>query len=123
MMKLKDETHKVGFSELVDYGTTSLLYSQRKFVHKQKFIIMKKLGESLYKVLDAQEDNIRLIDVLKLGLQLIKLIEKFHEQGLLHLDIKVNNMLFGKTDIVFSHNRDRNMEELIFREDKELRKR
>ena len=70
---------------------------------------MRKLGQSLYKVLDAQEDNIRQIDVLKLGLQLIKLIEKLHEQGVLHLDIKVNNMMFGKNDIVFSHNRDSNL--------------
>ena len=40
----------------------------------------------------------RKIDVLKIGIQMIKQVEQLHKLGYLHLDIKLDNILLGQND-------------------------
>lgn len=73
------------------------------------------------KIMDAHDDNLRQIDVLKLGVQMIKIIEKFHEQGLIHLDIKVNNLIFERGEKAYKYNVAKDFDELLSKESTELR--
>jgi serine/threonine protein kinase len=41
---------------------------------------------------------IKICDVLKIGIELIKKIQIMHEMGYLHLDLKTDNILFSKID-------------------------
>ena len=53
---------------------------------------MKKLGESLLKVCRKENPH----DCLKIGIELVSNIEKIHKLGLLHCDLKVDNILIDK---------------------------
>lgn len=53
---------------MVDFGNTYSYYSQGKLKQGGKFIIMKKLGISLYSILKGNHLNLRKIDVLKAGI-------------------------------------------------------
>ena len=67
---LKDikKSNKNHFTQLVDFGNTYRSYSQGKFNQGGKFIIMKKLGISLYSILKGHHLNFRKIDILKAGI-------------------------------------------------------
>lgn len=59
---------------------------------------MKRLGNSVYDLYKKQKEHMRAIDVLKLGLQMIKALEEFHKAGFIHQDIKINNFMFDYKD-------------------------
>jgi tRNA A-37 threonylcarbamoyl transferase component Bud32 len=65
---------------------------------------MKKLGVTLNKVFNSNHKNLRQIDVLKLGVNMIKLIRKFHSVGFVHKDIKCNNLMFGDDSMPYDEN-------------------
>lgn len=53
--------------------------------------------------------RLRKADVLKIGIQLLKAIQRLHDIGYLHLDIKPDNMLIepGKDDSASAYIRSR----------------
>ena len=53
---------------------------------------MEKLGTSLLKV----SKNLDPYDCLKVGIELVSNIEQIHKLGLVHCDLKVDNILIGK---------------------------
>ena len=67
---LKDikKSKKDQFTQLIDYGNTYSSYSQGKLSQGGKFIVMKKLGISLYSILKGNHLNFRKIDILKAGI-------------------------------------------------------
>ena len=59
-----------------------------------KFIIEIRLGESLNSILERDPNSpITEKDSLKLGIELIKLVENLHSLGYAHCDIKPDNIL------------------------------
>ena len=83
---------------MIDHGKTNTLLSQGMFENNEKFIILERLGSSLNKIFSQNHKNMRKIDVLKLGISMLKLVKNLHSIGFLHLDIKANNLLFGANE-------------------------
>jgi serine/threonine protein kinase len=118
MKTIKRSKYKC-FTELVDYGQCYSVYSQGIFQKSERFIVMKKLGISLYTILNGSYQNLRKVDVLKAGLQMINCVEKYHSLGYVHLDIKVNNILFRPGDKAYNYNSTRSYNGLVDKENQE----
>jgi len=83
-----------GFSQLLEKGTSDSFHTLNLDVEDQsRFFVMEKLGTSLMEVFDASNQKLMKIDVLKLGIELLKLIEKLHSFDIIHQDIKFDNIL------------------------------
>ena len=67
------------------------------FYETPKFnvLVMELLGENLETIFDAYNKQFQIGTVLKLGCEIINLIEKVHNCGFIHRDIKPNNFMFG----------------------------
>lgn len=44
---------------------------------------------------------------------MVNSVEEFHKLGYVHLDIKANNILFGKKDYAYNYNGRRQFDDLI----------
>ena len=65
---------------------------------KQSFI-MKKLGESLLSIVERKPDQIFRWDVtMVIAMQVLQRLKAIHNCGILHNDIKADNLLVGKED-------------------------
>lgn len=60
-------------------------------------LIMELLGKSLENIFDENQREFNLSTILKLGIDMINIIERFHSKGFIHRDIKPNNFLFNNT--------------------------
>ena len=122
-LKKLSATSLKGFSELVDHGDTNPLLSQGLFKQREKFIVMKKLGPTLHKIFNENSRYLRQIDVLKLGICMVKLVQKLHSTGYLHLDIKTNNILFGCGEEPLNLNSQKDFLQMVPREAEEQEER
>ena len=60
------------------------------------FLAIQKKGISIKSILEVYGSNdLQKTDVLKMGLKLVKILEKLHDAGVVHCDIKPDNILFG----------------------------
>ncbi len=67
------------------------IYETPKF----NVLVMELLGENLETIFNNFDKIFTLGTVLKLGIEIIGLIEKVHNCGFIHRDIKPNNFMFG----------------------------
>ena len=58
-------------------------------------LVMELLGSSLENVFQKYEKNIKINTIYKLALDIITILEQFHNRGFIHRDIKPNNFLFN----------------------------
>lgn len=76
-----------GFPRIKWYGIHDLHF----------YMVIDFLGESLKNTVSNTDSSFTLVEVLKLGIQMIQRIQSVHSVGLIHRDIKPDNFLFGKT--------------------------
>ena len=62
---------------------------------KFQVLVMELVGKNLDMVFTDYEKKFTLGTILKLGYDIINLIEKVHNCGFIHRDIKPNNFMFG----------------------------
>ena len=86
-----------GFSKLIDIGVTNNRDIQYLFKNSVHFIIMEKLGISISEIFKINHKYLRQIDILKLGIQLIKNVQRLHQIGYVHLDLKPDNFMLDVT--------------------------
>jgi serine/threonine protein kinase len=85
------------YKKLEKHGIDSGIPKMITFIEtdKQQILIMELLGESLDQKLDLFGGTFDIGTVLKLGIDIINLLEKIHNAGFIHRDIKPNNFLIG----------------------------
>mmetsp|Transcript_3748 Transcript_3748/g.5670 ORF Transcript_3748/g.5670 Transcript_3748/m.5670 type:complete len:119 (-) Transcript_3748:610-966(-) len=93
--------HKVrGLPMMLDHGKTDFSednHPLRRFKGKS-FIVQEKYGISLKDIMYEQKIRINNVDLFKIGVQLLKIVEQLHKSGYVHLDIKPDNILIGSVD-------------------------
>ena len=88
--KLDKKGLKNGIPKIFDYIETD----------KKNIMIMQLLGKDLDELQKENGGNFDLITVLKIGIDILTLLENLHKTGFIHRDIKPNNFLSGSgTDI------------------------
>jgi serine/threonine protein kinase len=66
--------------------------------NKYHILNMELLGESLDKLFDNNNKVFNTNTVLKLGIEITKIIKNIHNCGIIHRDIKPNNFMVGEKD-------------------------
>ena len=82
-MKLKEESL---FQKIID----SIIFENKNFVLKESL-----LGPNLRALLNFLDGSFNIQTVVNIGIQLLQRIEALHKKGILHLDIKPANIVYG----------------------------
>lgn len=82
---LKEKGFKEGIPKVLNFIETK----------KQNILIMQLLGKDLDDLHKQYNNKFDIGTVLKLGVDIINLLEKLHKTGYIHRDIKPNNFLTG----------------------------
>ena len=77
-----------GFAKIYDYGVHKFYY----------FMAMDLLGPSLAELFHFCDGRFSLKTTLKIGYQMIERLQHLHSKGLVHRDIKPDNILMGAND-------------------------
>jgi serine/threonine protein kinase len=85
-----------GFPDLVDIGDANPQHTQGMFTKHHSFFVLQKFGVTVYDIYDLNDSYLKIPDLLKLGLELIKRIEALHGIGYIHRDLKPDNFLLDK---------------------------
>jgi serine/threonine protein kinase len=85
IMKDMSDSEIAGFPEVYSSG----------MIKGQPYIIQEKLGLSIKDILKRNNRHFSLICIISIGIQLIDLMEKFHDKGYIHCDIKPDNIMIG----------------------------
>lgn len=64
--------------------------------HGHKVIVMELLGPSLWALQDRHKGKIPVPMTLKIGKHAFKILEQLHYKGIVHNDIKPNNLVLGR---------------------------
>ena len=62
---------------------------------ERKFIIMERLGDSLFSIHHRHGCQLPLTDVMKIGIQMMQRLRTIHRNGFVHRDIHPGNVLAG----------------------------
>ena len=62
---------------------------------EQPYIVLEKLGISLKDILQQTQRHFSKICILNFGIVMINLLEKLHDKGYIHCDIKPDNIMIG----------------------------
>jgi len=81
-----DKSFCQGLPVIIDSGVST---------NKEEFFVMERLGVSLVDVLKRNRLKFSYDQVISLGVQLVTGIEKLHDLGYVHCDLKPDNILMG----------------------------
>ena len=112
MRDISDNNLK-GFPKTHDWGIVEQEYAKYFAPNcMAKFIVQNRLGKTLSDIFMESGRRLRQADVLKIGVMLLKAIQKLHNIGYLHLDIKPDNILIEPNKVDTASEFIRSSEEL-----------
>ncbi|XP_072121371.1 serine/threonine-protein kinase VRK1-like isoform X3 [Mobula birostris] len=86
------KSHKLSFLGIPAYWGSGLTKHNGK---SYRFMVIDRLGVDLQKLLEARENRLDKTSALKIGCQLLDILEFIHEHEYIHGDIKSANLLLG----------------------------
>lgn len=85
--------------KILKYETKTEKNSQDKHSSCIKdILVMEYLGPSLESLFIKNNNKFKINTIAGIGIQILRILEKVHNAGILHRDIKPHNFLIGKTD-------------------------
>ena len=92
LQEISQKANTMAFAKLIDKGVI------KRSRRKRPFVVVERLGPSLRDFLENIKINLKLKDIIKLGIGLIEKTKQLHELGIVHCDIKPDNILLAFID-------------------------
>jgi len=90
---IKNEARIINQLKLIKGVPTLRYYGVENTYH---YLVMDILGKSLEDIRLMSDGTIKLKEVISIGIKVIDLLENIHMQGIVHRDVKPENILFDK---------------------------